>query len=123
MIKRLARHILRSELSSLNSKIESLNENNDILRADCEGIKDIKLRLRVAEMYIDDDAAIDELLAEKKNIELQSKDYLRSKLTNSPRFNDRSDYAFAQLGVANQMAARQRAAGQAGVGNLLGCIY
>ena len=66
MIKRLARYILRGELSSLNGKIESLNENNDILRKDCEGIKDIKLRLRVAEMYIDDDAAIDELLAEKK---------------------------------------------------------
>ena len=117
MIKRLARYILRDELSdsrysvsSLNARIDDLKETNEVLRLECEGIKDIKLRLRVAEMYIDDDAAIDELFAAKKNIELQSKDDLRLKLQNSPRFNDRYDYAAAQM----QGAANMNALGQLG---------
>ena len=76
MINRLAKYILRDKLSSLNGQIEDLREDSLILRKDCEGMKDIKLRLRIAEMYIDDDEAIDELLAEEKSSALDSLTHL-----------------------------------------------
>ena len=69
MIKRLAKWILSSEIAAYKSEVKSLREDNCAYRKESEGMADIKLRLKVAEMYIDDDEAIDQLLAAKKEQE------------------------------------------------------
>jgi len=66
MIKRLVKWILSSEIAEYKSEIKSLRDDNCAYRKESEGMADIKLRLKVAEMYIDDDEAIDQLLAAKK---------------------------------------------------------
>ena len=75
MLKKLARKILKHELDSMTDTIESLRESNNTLRNEVDGFADIKLRLRVAEMYIDDNDAIDELLAAKKEEESAEQRY------------------------------------------------
>ena len=69
MLKKLARKILKHELDSMTDTIESLRESNNTLRNQVDDFADIKLRLRVAEMYINDNDAIDELLEAKKEKE------------------------------------------------------
>jgi len=69
MIKRLARWLLSDEIESLEDEVKSLREDNCILRKESEGMADIKLKLKLALMYADDDEAIDQLLAAKKEQE------------------------------------------------------
>ena len=75
MIKKLARKILQHELDSMTDTIESLRDSNNALRNEVDGFADIKLRLRVAELYIDDNDAIDEILAAKKEEETVEQKY------------------------------------------------
>jgi hypothetical protein len=66
MIRKLARKILKDDIDAMSETIESLRESNNTLRKEVDDFADVKLRLKVAEMYIDDNDAIDELLAAKK---------------------------------------------------------
>lgn len=82
VIRKFAQWILESDIDGYKREIKYLEENNQILRDDCKGIADLKLRLNVAEMYINDSDAVDELLAAKKNSD--SSDNILNSLRNNP---------------------------------------
>lgn len=69
IFKALARWILKDDIKSnemakscFEREIKHLEESNQVLRLDSDQLKDCQLKLRIAEMYVDDDDALLELV-------------------------------------------------------------
>jgi len=116
MIKAIARKILSAEIRCLNDdadrlkrSIENYKEENTILREDGDKIEDYKLKMRIAEMYANDDDALLDLIEMAK----------AKKAASSASLNH--EYLAAQQ---RQMAAQQnmgmRQVGMGGLGIGLG---
>jgi len=80
MFKALARMILKDEIKTLNDDvkyiqrdIEFYKEANTELRKDSDQLKDYKLQLRIAQMYVNDDDALLDLIEMVKEKEKESR--------------------------------------------------
>lgn len=113
MLKWLARIILKNELTGLKETVDSYAVVNESLKDDVFKYKGFELRARVAELYIDDSEAIDELIANTRIVDGEVKP---RPSYGSLGYRDavfRQGLALQQMGAQQQFAARGNSFGLA----------
>lgn len=104
MIKAIARWFIKDEIDSLNNSIAILEETEQRLEAKIVDHDALELRLRIAEMYANDDDALIELVG---LYEIKKKDSDTLSLTGGSFAVRSGDYSQAAAMQAQGLAQRQ----------------
>jgi len=106
----------RTENDRLRSLADTLASRNEQLMTEVAELKEFKLKYKIAKMYIDDDEAVDELLAAHKVKEVAIDG--RYDISIGMQSQLQKNMALSQLGGVGLLSGQQLSAGLQGVGIL-----